>query len=68
MLESSEALAKEEGQAKYINTPQTRIYDKGRILYGLNKAKMDIKQTDRCVLVEGNMDALMSYQAGVKML
>ena len=64
--ESSEALAKEEGQAKYINTPQTRIYDKGRILYGLNKAKMDIKQTDRCVLVEGNMDALMSYQAGVK--
>jgi len=64
--ESSEALAKEEGQAKYINTPQTRIYDKGRILYGLNKAKMDIKQADQCVLVEGNMDVLMSYQAGVK--
>lgn len=52
--------------AKYINTPQTRIYDKSKILYGLNKAKMEIKKADQCVLVEGNMDALMSYQAGVK--
>lgn len=64
--ESSEALGKEEEQAKYINTPQTRIYDKSRVLYGLNKAKMDIKQADQCILVEGNTDALMSYQAGVK--
>ena len=52
--------------AKYINTPQTQIYDKSRVLYGLNKAKTEIKHNNRCVLVEGNMDMLMSYQAGVK--
>lgn len=56
----------EASMAKYINTPQTLIYDKSRVLYGLSKAKLDIKKADRCILVEGNMDALMSYQAGAK--
>lgn len=52
--------------AKYINTPQTLIYDKSRILYGLNKAKMEMRRADRGLLVEGNIDVIMSYQAGVK--
>ena len=52
--------------AKYINTPQTATYDKSRVLYGLNKAKTEVRSADRCVLVEGNMDVLMSHQAGVK--
>ncbi len=51
---------------KYINSPQTLIYDKSGVLYGLNKAKVDVRKSDRCLLVEGNIDVIMSYQAGVK--
>ncbi|MEK7589586.1 MAG: DNA primase [Patescibacteria group bacterium] len=63
---STKPMTKEEEGAKYINTPQTLIYDKSKVLYGLHRAKVDIKTADACVLVEGNMDALMSYQAGVR--
>ncbi len=51
---------------KYVNTPQTEIYDKSRIIYGLDKAKMEIRKKDKAIVVEGNMDVLMSHQAGVK--
>ena len=57
---------KEDNSAKYINTPQTLIYDKSRILYGLNAARMHIRSLDRCLLMEGNMDVIMSHQAGVQ--
>ncbi|RJQ31540.1 DNA primase [Candidatus Parcubacteria bacterium] len=50
---------------KYINTPQTILYDKSRLLYGFDKAKNDIRRKDFCVIVEGQMDVVMSHQAGV---
>ncbi len=52
--------------AKYVNSPQTPLYDKSGILYGLNSAKTEIRQKDNCLLVEGYMDLLMSWQAGAK--
>ena len=49
---------------KYINSPQTVLYDKSAILYAFDKAKNEIRKKDACVIVEGQMDAVMSHQAG----
>ncbi|MDD4831103.1 MAG: DNA primase [Candidatus Paceibacterota bacterium] len=61
----SESKANNEG-AKYINISNTLIYDKSRILYGIDKAKFDVRKKDFCVLVEGYMDCILSHQAGVE--
>ena len=50
---------------KYLNTPQTPLYDKSRVVFGLHLAKEAIRKRDRVVLVEGNMDVIASHQAGV---
>ncbi len=56
----------EESVAKYINIVNTPIYDKSRILYGLDKAKVEIRKSDSFILVEGYTDAIMAHQAGAK--
>ena len=52
--------------AKYINSPQTDIYDKSKVLYGLYFAKKQITQEDNCYLVEGYTDVTSMHQAGIE--
>jgi DNA primase len=52
--------------AKYVNSPETPIFQKSKILYGFHKSKGAIREAGTAVLVEGQMDFLMSYQSGVK--
>ncbi len=52
--------------AKYMNSPETAIYHKGRTLYGLHLAKQAIKREGRVVIVEGNLDVVASHKAGVE--
>lgn len=55
-----------EQMGKYINSPQTLIYDKSKILFGLDKAKLEIKSQDLAIVVEGQMDVITAHQAGYK--
>ncbi len=57
----------DESQAKYINTPTTSVYDKSRVLYGIDKAKAHIKKEDFSLLVEGNADVIACHGAGLPM-
>jgi len=50
---------------KYLNTPQTPLYDKSRHVFGLSQAKESIRKNDYAVIVEGNLDVVSSHQAGV---
>jgi len=51
---------------KYLNSPKTNIFDKGRLLYGLDMARREIRAQDQVVIVEGYLDVIGPYQAGFK--
>ena len=56
---------KDKNSPKYLNTPETILYNKGRHIFGLSQAKDAIRRTEFIVVVEGNMDVISSHQAGV---
>lgn len=60
------ALHDEPNSPKYLNTPQTLLYDKSRHVFGLSQAKDQIRKSNFAVLVEGNLDVISSHQAQVK--
>jgi DNA primase len=59
-------LKQDKSTAKYLNSPESEIYHKSRILYGLFFAKRSIVQNDKCYLVEGYTDVMSMHQAGIE--
>ncbi len=55
----------ENSGGKYVNTPQTALFDKSRLVFGLNKAKTKIREEGFAVMVEGQMDVIACHQAGM---
>lgn len=53
-------------EGKYINSPETILYNKKNVLFGIDRAKSAIRERDYCIVVEGQMDLIMSHQAGIK--
>lgn len=61
---SIEAKANKIEEAKYINSPETPLYNKSNVLFGIDKAKNSIRIRDYSIIVEGQMDLILSHQAG----
>jgi len=62
---AKEAHSTGSGQAKYVNSPQTPIFNKGSLLFGLDLARSEIREKNEAVLVEGEFDVLSSHKAGI---
>jgi DNA primase len=59
-------LSKEKNQPKYLNSPETELYHKSKVLYGLFQSKLSIRKEDNVFLVEGYTDVISMHQAGVE--
>jgi len=59
-------LSQDKKTAKYLNSPESEIYHKSKVLYGLYQAKTHIAKADNCYLVEGYTDVIQLHQAGIK--
>ncbi|MUU78874.1 DNA primase [Winogradskyella endarachnes] len=59
-------LTNDKKAAKYLNSPESEIYHKSKVLYGLYHAKQSIAKEDNCYLVEGYTDVIQFYQTGIK--
>ncbi|GAL85135.1 DNA primase [Sporocytophaga myxococcoides] len=59
-------LKTDKNQPKYLNSPETEVYHKSKILYGIYQAKQSIRQEDNCFLVEGYTDVISLHQAGIE--
>lgn len=59
-------LGKDKNQPKYINSPETAVYHKSNVLYGIHQARKAIRDADRCFLVEGYTDVTSLHQAGIQ--
>ena len=59
-------LKEDKNTAKYLNSPESEIYHKSKVLYGIFQAKREISKTERCYLVEGYTDVLSMHQAGIE--
>lgn len=66
LFDARNAAKAESAPPKYLNTPETLLYNKGKLLYGLHAAKDAIRTAGHAVLVEGQMDLVLSHQVGVR--
>lgn len=63
---SGRTLSKDKEEAKYINSPETRLYSKGNMLYGFYENRSYVRKDNKIILVEGELDMIPSWQAGVR--